>query len=156
MGAAAGIAIGGSVLGSLLGAGGAIQQGQAQAAQDRANANLAKAQADDALARGGQQAGLLRMRTSQVIGQQKVGYAASGVDTQSGSPLQTMASSRMMGELDVATAKNNAARAAWGYRMQANNYLNDANAAESNSKMAAVGSLLGGAGQAFGYASRTP
>lgn len=154
MGVAPGIAIGTSAIGSILGASNDIQQGQAQAGQDRSNAALAGYQAFDALNRGSRTVGQIRTRGSQIIGQQKVGYAASGIDTQSGTALDTMADSRMMSELDAATVRNNAARQAWGYRVQQSNYLSDANSAEDRGVMGAAGGILGGIGSIAGLGGR--
>ncbi len=75
-----------------------------------------QAQAVDALARGGNAAGAARMRASRVLGQQRLAYAGSGIDATSGTAAQTADSTRIYGELDAATARNNAYREALGHQ----------------------------------------
>lgn len=150
MGVALGIAAGATMLGSLISGAGQAQQGQQQAAIAERNAQLAEAQATDAQQRGGREAGLLRMRASRLTGAQKAAYANSGVDVSSGSPLEAMADTRMMSELDVLTARNNAARQAWGYRVEAQNYREQARADRTAGTFGAIGSLLGGGAKVAG------
>lgn len=76
----------------------------------------AEAQAADALQRGATQAGAIRTQASLLEGQQRVAYAMSGIDASSGSAAANIGSSRLIAELDAATAKNNAAREALGHR----------------------------------------
>lgn len=56
----------------------------------------------------------------------------------------------MLGELDALTIQNNAAREAYGYRVQAQQDLSNADQTIKNGKTAATGSILGGLGKAFG------
>jgi hypothetical protein len=104
---------------------GAIQSGQQQqaAANYQAqvaanNAQIATQNANQATAAGNAQAEQSRMKTNAMIGAQMAGQASSGVDVGSGSALDTRTSQKEIGELDVLTIRNNAARQAYGYQTQ--------------------------------------
>ncbi|MNR69081.1 hypothetical protein D3C85_1940670 [compost metagenome] len=56
----------------------------------------------------------------------------------------------MIGELDALTIANNAARQAYGYRIQADQDVANASQARTNAGNNATGSILGGLGSAFG------
>ena len=129
-------------IGSLaLSAFGAVKQGKAtkqagklanEAAQAQAgiidyNAAVADQQAADALTRGQEQEQQVRSATRQVIGSQRAGYAAQGVDVGSGSAADTQADAAFLGELDALTVATNAAREAHGFAVQATDLRNRAN-----------------------------
>lgn len=104
----------------------AKKEGEAQkrAAESQAalldyNANVADIQAQDAVARGAQEEGVLRQRIRSTIGQQRTTFAAAGVDVGYGSTVDVQADTEMLGELDAMTARQNAAREAWGFKVQA-------------------------------------
>lgn len=92
------------------------QQGVAQG-----NALLAEQRATDALTQGAQAVGDLQQRVGQVKGAQRASFAANGVDLKVGSPVQIAASTDWARDVDIATIRNNAARSAWGYRVQGAN-----------------------------------
>lgn len=79
---------------------------------------LSQLASDSALNRGNAAAGALGVRTTQAIGEQQVGYASGGVDTQSGSALEVGGDTRALSEFDQATIRNNAARESWGLKLQ--------------------------------------
>jgi hypothetical protein len=82
------------------------------------NAALSELQAQDAL-RQGTLAGLdVRQRAKQVKGAQRAAFAANGVKVDEGSPAAVQRSTEYLRDVDVATLANNAARAAFGYRVQ--------------------------------------
>ena len=60
----------------------------------------------------------------------------------------------MLGALDALTIQNNAAREAYGYRVQAKQDILNASQTVQNGKTAAMGSILGGFGSAFGSFAR--
>lgn len=104
----------------------AKQQGQAQqgAAESEAqlsdyNASVADLQAIDAEQRGEEEASRYRAGVRGIVGEQRTGFAASGVEAGSGSALDVQADAAFLGELDALTVKTNAAREAWGYKVQA-------------------------------------
>jgi hypothetical protein len=149
---------------TLLGAAGAVQQGQAAAAQaeysakvQEMNATLSERRAKDAIERGEVEEQRKRQEVQKVIGQQKVAYAASGVDLSFGSPLDTIVDTAVMGELDALTIRSNTYREAYDRRVDAANQRSGAQmsrmegkAAKTGSYLSAVGTVLGGAGKAYG------
>lgn len=142
-----------SLLLGLVGAGtkmfGDYQENEAKQKELAANKQLAEQAAADALARGNQDAGRARMQGSQLIERQKVGYAASGVDATAGTPLQVMAGTRLMSELDARTLENNAAREAWGYKQHGLAYQQQAALERQRYGNRQAGTVLGGIGQAI-------
>lgn len=92
--------------------------------QNRIAGNAAFAQAKgwetndavDALRRGALAAGLQRMKGSQVVARQRVGYAASGVDSTVGTPADVASGTEAFNEFDALTIENNAAREALGHK----------------------------------------
>ncbi len=140
----------------------ATQQSQTMLYQEqvaRNNAQIAQWQAEDALRQGLDEEVALRLQAGHLRSAQRVGYAASGVALDSDSAIRTLVSTDYMTEYDAATIRSNAARAAWGYRVQRNSYLDQAMAARygadaystqanaiSPSK-AVFSSLLGSAGR---------
>lgn len=90
------------------------------------NAQLAELQAEDAINRGNKDAALKKKQTKQVIGSQRAALAAQGIEVNSDTALEIQQDTAGLGAEDVQTIKNNAAREAWGYRVQANDYSNQA------------------------------
>lgn len=90
------------------------------------NAGVAELQAADAVARGGLDQSLSRQQTKQVIGSQRAGQAAGNIDVSMGSALDVQGDAVFLGELDAHTIANNAAREAWGYKVEAYNYSKQA------------------------------
>lgn len=140
---------------------GGMQQGNAQDAQAqsqartmRTNAMYANNAADDALSRGRYDADLQRLRTGQSIGTQRTAMAANGglVDEGTNSVLQQ--DTAQLGELDALTIQNNAAREAYGLKVQAMQGFRNATDTELAGKNAKQNSLMGGvikgAGSFFG------
>lgn len=130
------------------------QGGEASAATLRAQAESERAQAADALQRGAGEAGRVRTAGSQLIGENKVALAASGVDVQSGSAVDALTGVRQANEMDVQTVRSNAARAAWGHTSQATLLDAEAENVEEQAKLAMVGTFLGGAAQVGAYKTR--
>lgn len=122
-----------------------------QAAVNRNNAQVAEWQAQDALTRGAKAEQAQRLKVAQLKSSQRAGFAARGVALDEGSPLAILQDTDYMGELDALTIRDNAAKEAWGARMQGANYAGDASmlsaraGAESPSG-AALNTLLTGAG----------
>ncbi len=87
--------------------------------ESQSNVRLAMRAKADALARGARDEGQARQEGGQLVEQQKVAYAASGVDPTQGTPLEVMADTRLMSEQDAQTLRNNAAREAYGYQAKA-------------------------------------
>lgn len=162
---------------TVMGAAGAIQQGQAAEMQGRAaqqsaeynakvadmNAKIAERQARDAVERGQIEEQQQRMNTSQIIGQQRAAMAANGVDLGFGSPLDTLVDTATMGELDALTIRANTRREERDIRQQGANSTAQAGMlrAEGQSALAegragrkagfmnAFGTILGGGAKAY-------
>ncbi|MBF0143635.1 MAG: hypothetical protein HQL59_09305 [Magnetococcales bacterium] len=122
------VAIAASAASGLLSAAGALQQGRAakaqgeyQAAVSRNNQQLAEWQAEDSEARGRQEERRHRLQISQLAGRQRATMAGSGLALEGGTPLDLLSDTAQWGELDALTIRSNAARAAWGHRIEASN-----------------------------------
>lgn len=151
---------GAGALGAGAGALGAVTTGganadaaQYQAAVARNNQIIAEQNAQYATKAGDSQEANLRQKTAQTIGMQRAQMAANGVDIGSGSPLRLQEDTAKIGELDALTIRNNAARAAYGYRVQGSDFgsnaaLLDKQAANARTAggIGAFSSIVGGAG----------
>lgn len=132
---------------------GQYEEGQAAGDAASQNARFARLAARDALARGSAEAGQARMAGSEVASAQTVAQAAAGVDPSVGSAAELSAQSKAMAELDADALQVNAAREAWGLRVQANNLDAQGRQAKKAAKYGVAGSILGGisgAASAFG------
>lgn len=129
-----------------------------QAALADFNASVADLQSKDAIERGAQEESRFRTQVRGAIGQQRAGIAASNIDVGFGSAVDVQADAAYLGELDALTIRTNAAREAWGYKVQATDlrkrgeiarkegvYLEAAGKqAGSAAKLGIVGTLAGG------------
>lgn len=123
-----------------------------QAAVQRNNALVATWQAEDAIRRGEADKQRVQTRTAALKGRQRAMLAERGLDLGEGSALDLLSDTDMAGAVDSNTAIDNAAREAFGYKVNAGNH--DANAAllkykadTTNPTGAAMGSLLTSGGQ---------
>lgn len=125
------------------------EQGKYLDKVSKVNAGMSEQAARDALARGEIEADDMRKQTRQVIGTQRTGFAANGIDVNTGSAGQIQDDTAALGELDALTILNNAAREAYGYRVQAVDQRQQGKLAKYQGKMEAFGSILGGAEKAY-------
>lgn len=153
------IAIGTQVAGAVVQAGAAAGKGEAdaaaaryQAAVSRNNAIIAERNAQAELQRGQQLEASKRERTAQALATQRARMAASGLAIDTGSPLRLQEDVAGLGELDALTIRNNAARAAYGYRVQGMSFESQAGllgmqaeGAEKGGQIGAFTSIIGGA-----------
>lgn len=109
------------------------------------NAGIAETQAQDALARGKDDEERFRMGVKQLIGSQRAGFSGQNVAVDSGSAVDVQADSAFLGELDALMIRENAAREAHGFQQQAQVYRKGGQAAQTASRFAAAGTILGGA-----------
>lgn len=142
------VAIG--LAGSMMQAQGQKQNAAFQSGMMEQNAAFKNQTANETINAGNTSADWQRVRTGQVVGTQRSVQAANGIDVNSGSSAQMQDDTAMLGELDALTIQNNAAREAYGYRVQARQDLMNANQTVQNGQTAATGSILGGLGSAFG------
>lgn len=143
------------------GLGFASHEQQAQAASLRGrfendvaerNAQLSEKEGEDALNVGNLEENRQRLATEQEQGASLAAQGASGATVGSGSNADVRASQQLIGDVDALTIRNNAARQAWGYDVEAANsrmqgklaLLAGENEAASQ-RTAAVTTLLGGA-----------
>lgn len=138
---------------------GSYQQGKAQQAQydyqaqvNENNRKIAEWQAQDAIKRGDIEEKRHRLKVEQLKGRQRSVLAASNVEIDSGSALDTLGDTAELGELDALTIRSNAEREAYDYRVSAMNQGAEAGAnrlAGRNARTAgnygAMTSLLTGA-----------
>jgi hypothetical protein len=135
----------------LLGASSAQQAGAAQASADRQNASYSDIAAKDSIRRGATEEDQQRLQTIGAIGTQRAGFAANGVDVNSGTAANIQDDTAQLGEFDALTIRNNAAKEAWGYRTQSQTFRQSAKTAEKSATSNMFGSLLG-AGASAGSA----
>ncbi len=106
-------------MGNILSAFGQYQEGrQAQVAQNY-NADIFKQRADVTRQGGILEHDAYKKKIDLVIGEQIAGYAASGVDVSTGSPLETIKDSLANGYLDMAINDYNNEIAARSYESEA-------------------------------------
>lgn len=141
------------VAGTLMGAAGAIQSGNAAKAAGDYNAQVAEnnkivaeRQAADALARGQIAEDEQRRKTMAIKGAQRAALGASGVALDSGSPLDILGDTAAFGELDALTIRSNAEREAYGYRVQGMNFEAEAGLARAQGKAAQTAGYVGAGG----------
>ena len=139
-----------SLVGGMMGAQNAKQEGAFNAGMLNRNAALKDQAADETQFAGDTSADWQRVRTGQAVGTQRSVQAANGIDVNSGSAAQLQDDTAMIGELDALTIQNNAAREAFGYRIQADQDRMNARQTLTNAGNKATGSILGGIGGAFG------
>lgn len=154
---------------TVLGAVGAIQQGQARASSNRykaqvaeMNATLADRRSKDAVRRGQEEEQRKRREMAHIMGEQEVGMASSGVDIGFGSPLNMLVDTSMAGELDALTIRSNAYRESYDHQIDAiserggaRNYRSAADSASAGGYLDAFGTILGGASRGWeGYQSQ--
>ena len=90
-----------------------------QAALIDFNAHIADIQAEDALQRGQADEHRFRQGIALTVGSTRAGFAAQGVDLNEGSPVDVQADQVFRGELDAHQITTNAAREAWGFKVNA-------------------------------------
>jgi len=146
------IAIGSLVLGAVAG----VQQAKAQSAAGRAeeaqakeNSKIANAQARNTELQGQIEEGRRRQQTRAMRAKQRTAIAANNADMSSGSAADLLGDTAAIGEQDALTIRANAARQAWGYRVDATNSLNQGAMAKAAGKNAATGTLLTTAANTF-------
>lgn len=125
------------------------KQGEYESSQLDVNASLADRQAADAVTRGNEAASRQQMATKGLLGSQRTGFASQGVQVDTGSPVDVSADTAQLGELDRLTIEHNAAREAYGYRVDAANARAQGEQVRSASRNAARGTLLTAASQLY-------
>lgn len=123
------------------------QQRQAGKANAQIAENNARLAADDARteqAIGDRESQQQTWRMRAMEGQQRAAIAASGVDSQIGTPVELLGEAAMLGEVDQQTIRLNAARRAWGFNAQAQNVRNQSSVDRYNTQQQGTATILGG------------
>lgn len=138
---------------------GAFASAKAQQSQLRSSARIAEINASiaDAAARqelfaSERQQESIELRGAQQKASQISAYAGGGIDVGVGTPVRVATSTDLITEVDANTAKANGILAAWGQRIQATGYRNQARSARASASgispgLSAFSTLLSGAGQ---------
>jgi hypothetical protein len=149
----------GSIGGGVLGAFGADRKADAEqeaygykAQVARNNAIIAERNAQAAIESGDVAGQVSGLKTKNLVAQQLVVQAGSGLDVNTGSAVDVRQSAADLGRLDTLTIINNALKQSKGYKAQAGNFLAEADLNESAGRYAReagdigiMTSLLGGA-----------
>jgi hypothetical protein len=112
------------------------------------NAQVAEVQARDAVSRGEINVANLAEHADALISSNRSSYAAQGVDVSSGSAAQVTADTQRKFQRDAQILRLNAAREAWGFRVQAADYRAKGDMAYREGKNQAIATLLDSTGQA--------
>lgn len=126
------------------------QTGKYEQAVAKTNAKIAEDQAIDAQRRGAIEEEEQRARVRALLGAQRATFGANNVVSSTGTPLGLLAQTAQYGEIDALTVRNNAAREAFGYRVDAMNSRNRGRLARRQGNLGAASTLLAGGSQAYG------
>jgi Tfp pilus assembly protein FimV len=123
-----------------------------QAGVANLNSQIALQNRDYALSTGETEAKRYGMQAAQRMGAIRAGIGASGIDIGSGSKADVQTSQQAVSRIDLDQIRNNAARKAYGFEVeatqdtaQANLYTKAASDAKSAGEIKALGSLISGA-----------
>ncbi len=115
-------------IGAISSASSAYAQSQAIKAQSyyqsgvsKLNAELSEIKAEDAIRQGYMESRDYQKEVDSMISDQRVAYAAQGVDVNFGSAADIQRETRLQGAMDVLKIKNNSYLEAWGYKSEAIN-----------------------------------
>lgn len=125
-------------------------QGQVAKQVGRNNAIMAEHAAQDAARRGEEEAAAIQRKGAAIKSAQRVNLASKGLDLSYGTAADLQDQTDFFTQSDVATARTNAARAAWNYRAQGQQALALGKADALNAQYQAAGSLLQGGSQVAG------
>ncbi len=134
----------------IMGAASAYQQGQTAQKVAENNARMAEYAAEDAQRRGEENVQNIQRQASQLTGRQRGLMASRGLDLGVGTPSEILTQTDFFTDVDVGTARDNAAREAWASRAEASNMRAEGAAAMANARSQAFSTLLGTAGSVAG------
>jgi hypothetical protein len=137
------------VASAVIGAAGAIRSAQAQSAASNYNAQVATQNASIAESQGNAAAEAQQRDAQRRLGSTLAAFGASGVQTDTGSPVDVLTDSARQATLDNLTTRYNYKRGL-GYTTQAQLDSASASNATTAGYLSAAGSLVGGASKAYG------
>jgi len=131
--------------------------GQAQVIMADRNAKLEDYKADVANRIGAVQEENHRAKVRQMVGTQRATLAANGVDITSGTAAELMDQTVAFGETDAQTIRYNAAREAWGFGVNADNYRTQSAVTKAKTHNEVTGTYISTAGSLLtqGYGGYT-
>jgi len=124
-----------------------------QAEIARANSQAAAERADYTRQKGVNDASTQDTKTRALIGSQLAAQGASGLDVNSGSPLDIRSSSASLGRLDTLTVRHNAELQGQEYDQMAKNQTYQATSLENQGSSAKLAGYVGAAGSLLGTAA---
>ncbi len=153
----AAISIATGVIGTGVSAYGMHQRGKAQSEAmayqadiNRRNSIIAQQNANMERQAGLEEQRRQRLKTAQIIGQQKAGMAASGLMLNDGTPLDVMSDSAEMGELDALMLGYNSEKRARGYLTQSSSLGSQSMLNSMSGQNAMTAGLISAGGSALG------
>lgn len=145
--------LGAQAVGTGMRAYGEHQAGEAAGRVAESNAKLADAAAEDSIRRGGEESKDIIRYAEQLKGRQRAVYGAGGIDVASASAEDVRKGTDRLAYEDVARTQANAAREAWGFRAQADQFRAGGEAAKAaagfnvgSTVLTGASSMLGGLG----------
>lgn len=151
------ISLGTTALSTGMGVYSSIQQGKAQSAQaryqadvTRQNQELAEQQASAERREGYENMITRRQETAKLIGRQRAAAGASGAAVDVGSNLDLQADTAAMGEMDAINAYNQGLDSGYNHEIQAHNYGQQARAYDAQAGSAKRAGYLNAASAAIG------
>ncbi len=132
----------------LQGLGGGLQAGAEQGAGKiqntiyKFNSKIQNLQAQDAIDIGLKKEQNFRKKVKKFAADQRLAFAAQGIDIESGTALDVQMDTAEQGEIDALTIRNNAYLEAWGYKVGAENSKTQGEFAELSGEMASMGTIL--------------
>ena len=139
-----------SLIGTGFSAMSSIEQGKNARATAEYNARMGEIKAQDVINQAAIEQEKQRQKINALRGSQRASAGASGIDVDSGSSGEIGEQTVVLGEEDVQTIRNNAARAAWGYRAQSQLDMSQGRSIQGASRLNAAGTLLSGGAKAMG------
>jgi hypothetical protein len=126
-------------------------QGEYQGRMAELNARALEFEAAEAVRKGDSDANVVRRRANQILGKQRAGLAASGVDINTGTAAVVQQETEFMSEIDQMTVKNNAWREAFGLKSQASSVRQKGEMDRMLAEQSARTSLVSGGLNAIQY-----
>ncbi len=135
--------------GGVLSGAGQIMTGVEQSKAAKVQAQMARENANLALAQGAYQEQQIRRDVAGVLGGQQSYFASSGLDPTVGSPVVLAANTAAAGEVDALLTRYGSVRDATTYRVDAANYDRQAKQARLAGIFGAATTMLSAAGSAY-------
>lgn len=127
---------------------------QAAAEQEAENAKIAQQQANQAKDQGDAQKDAIRLKLADMRAQGRTGFAAGNVQLGAGTPSDYEEDLDYRSRIDLDTIDTNTDLAAWGYKVQATNALNNASVSAAQGANAQSAGYWAGASSLLSEASQ--